>query len=90
MCAFGPVARYDGICMRCMWVRSRAHEVLWFSLRCRGCEHTVFVTNTYSVASLPVLRSDPCQWLDGLAAANNARATPLELETAANRVMGGG
>ena len=28
------------------------------------------------------------KWLDGLAAANNARANPLVLETAANRVMG--
>ena len=28
------------------------------------------------------------KWLDGLAAANNARANPLALETAANRVMG--
>ena len=27
-------------------------------------------------------------WLDGLSAANNARANPLALETAANRVMG--
>ena len=28
------------------------------------------------------------KWLDGLAAANNARANPLALETAANRIMG--
>lgn len=28
------------------------------------------------------------KWLDGLATANNARANPLALETAANRVMG--
>ena len=28
------------------------------------------------------------KWLDGLTAANNARANPLALETAANRVMG--
>lgn len=54
----------------------------------RVCAAVGITSVEHVQAELDACGKSITKWLDGLAAANNARATPLELETAANRVMG--